>query len=108
MTPSSEASGLVREGRDLAAHMRILRGGDKAAEVILALCDALEAAEPSVRLAEDLAANGLRCDLTPTMLLKDVPQLYGDFAAYLQRADTRIRERATHATATAGAAKDEK
>jgi hypothetical protein len=42
----------------------------------------------------DLAENGLRFDLTPTMNLADVEILYAGFADYLHRIDSAISDRA--------------
>lgn len=44
---------------------------------------------------KDFKEHGLRCDLTPTMMLRDVPQLYEDFTRYLRRADEQVRARAS-------------
>lgn len=42
----------------------------------------------------DLAEHGLRCDLTPTMPLRDAPDTYMAMVRYLRRSDDYVRARA--------------
>lgn len=48
---------------------------------------------------EDLAKNGLRFDLTPTVMGKDTATMYADMTRYLRRIETSIRTRAAAALA---------
>ncbi|WP_280476301.1 hypothetical protein [Nocardia farcinica] len=45
----------------------------------------------------DLAAHGLRCDLTPTMDFASAERLYTRLTSYLRNVDTSLRERAQEA-----------
>ncbi|WP_280509914.1 hypothetical protein [Nocardia farcinica] len=72
------------------------------------LLDALdEAEEARARAAEletfvrDLAAHGLRCDLTPTMDFASAERLYTRLTSYRRDVDTSLRERAQEAIARA-------